>query len=344
MNSSSSSLAVSPNAQATSNANGSLHPAARLVPGWHGRYQARRDRRRTDPQISRYLSAMAISSIAGAAVLLAFLLLQELRHSDRLHAEAASLEASFALEDILEDVTETIADVAPALGDVSDHSDAATPEIRRQSRREIFAKLSDSAIAGLVLVNARGDVVLETGDAQRVNLTNWTKLPLEPYAGLLDQQMTILSPETDLGLQALFMLPDREHAAIALIDEAFLIDALTPRSDTINRVYLYDERGRILAVSRGRDEVEEMVAQSATRLQIQHREMKVESGGATAPDGQAVRRSVSARGLHIIAIPRTITPARFLGAMGHILAAGIAFFASDHGSPPLCHTDRMEKT
>lgn len=326
MSFSSSSQTVPQHAQASSHAVISQHPAARLVPGWHGRYQARRGRRRSDPRLTKYLWAMAISAIVGAAVLLAFLLLQELQHSDRLHAEAASLEASVAMDRILEEVADTIEDAAPALNNVSNRPDAVTPETRRQSRREIFAKLSDSPIAGLVLVDGRGDVVLETGDAQRVNLTNRTNLPLEPYARLLDQKMTILSPETDLGLQALFMLPDGEHAAIALIDEAFLIDALAPRFDPINRVYLYDEFGRILAVSRGRDAVDEIEDQPGARLLIQHRDTKVRAGGgAMAHHGQAVSRPVSKPGLHVIAIPRTITLARFLGTMGHLLAAGIAF-------------------
>lgn len=302
------------------------HPAAQLVPDWHGRYQARRGRRRSDARLLRYLNAMAVAAIIGTALLLSFLLLQDVRETDRLHAETASLEATVAVEDILEEVAATIESVAPALNAYSTDPDVMPAAAQRQSRRDIFTRLADSPVAGLALVDAHGTVLLETGDAERVNLASWTKLPLEPNAWLLEQQVAFLSPETDRGVQALFMLPDRERAIIALIDEMPLADALRPNATSIGQVYLYDDAGRILSAAHGSGRVAGVADPVHRAGGISGAETRVSTLNVEAAfkdRGQAVSRSLNEAGLHIMALPRPITISRFIGAVGHLLLAGI---------------------
>ncbi len=303
------------------------HPAARLVPDWHGRYQARRRRRRSDPMLARYLAAMAVVSVLGVALLLAFLLLKDLRESDRLYSESASLEATVAIDDILDEVAATIEDVAPSLSMYDAQTELETAIARRQARRDVFSTLDGSPVAGLVLVNALGEVLLEVGDPHRVNVNNWTKLPLEPAATILDRQIVFLSPDTGQGLQSLLILPDRERAVIAFIDDGLMTEALTRPFEAISRVYLYDGSGRILAASRGSEVVDAVVPQAQearTLTQARYGAMTFRSGNTTKEQGQAVSRPAGEPNLYVTAIPRPITVTRFFVEKGHLLLVGIA--------------------
>ncbi|MCR9194846.1 MAG: PAS domain-containing protein [Hyphomonas sp.] len=327
MSPSSSSSALAPSGPDL-NADSRRNARAQLVPEWHGRYQARRGRRRSDPRLLRALTAMAVVSIVGAAILLAFLLLQDLRQTDRLHAESATLEATVAIEDLLGEVAETLEDIAPNLSAYSANPDDMTAASRRQSRRDVFAALDDSPITGLALVNSLGAVLLETGDAQRGNMTTWTKLPLEPSAKLLNQQMAFLAPETGQGVQALFGLPGQDRAVVALIEEKLLADALTPRSDAIRSVYLSDGAGRVLAASRGSDAIVSIGSaprSARPRMATEHSAVSVKAGSEIRNHGQAATRPTGEPGLYVTAIPKTITVARFFASVGHLLLAGIAF-------------------
>ncbi len=304
------------------------HERAQLVPEWHGRYQACRGRQRSDPRLLRYLTVMAVASIVGAAVLLSFLLLQHLKQTDRLRAESASLEATVAVKDLLGEVAATLEDIAPNLSAYSANPEGMTAATRRQSRRDVFAALDDSPVTGLALVNSLGEVLLETGDAQRGNMTNWTKLPLEPSAELLNQQMAFLAPETGQGVQALFGLRDQNRAVVAMIDDRLLRDALAPKSDAIRSVYLSDEAGRILAASRGSEAVASISSAAPsvrTLTETEHSVVSVKSGSKTKHRGQAVTRPTSEPGLYVTAIPRTITITRFFGSVGHLMLGGVAF-------------------
>ena len=306
------------------------HPAAMLVPDWHGRYQARRMRQRSDPKILRFLITMAGAAVIGAAILFSYLLLQDLKQTDHLRAEVASLEVASATNDVLVETEALIRTVAPALAAYSTDPEVMDASTRRQYRRDLFTSMDNSAVVGLVMVNTLGEILFEIGDAERVSVTSWAKLPLEPGSQLLGQRVTFLRSEAGQGVRALFHLLDQDRVIIASIDSRLLTDALTPKTGPVQMIYLHDNAGRILAASKAADPAILVGSRAQRDSQLEqdsYSSVRIRSGDAVSPPVQAATQSVGVSDLRVIATSPPISVARFFGAVGDVLAAGLGLVA-----------------
>lgn len=300
-------------------------PAA-LVPDWHGRYNARRRLRRSDPKLLRSLVIMAVAAMIGAALSLSFLVLQNLKTSDQLHAQVASLEIAAKTTDLFNEAEDVIKNVAPSFQALSEESDQADAATLRQLRRETFAAMEGSPVAGLIMVDALGEVLVEVGDSQRAALANRAKQPLEPNAQVLDDQIAFLKSDGGPGVRAHLRLADTDRTLIALIDPQMLADAMTPRSELIRSAVLYDEAGRVLVAVGSVDNPAYMASSPTNDLRL-HAGDNTPAAiiGKTGKTGysQAFSASVGTPGLYVTAMAPAITLTRFFETLGPLLLAGL---------------------
>jgi len=306
---SASSSAAQLNHQETPDARPRQHPAAALVPDWRGRYQARRSQWRSDPKLLRFVIAISLAGLIGAAVALSYLLLQDLKQADQLRAQVASQQAAVVTQGLMEDTQALVQAVSPLLTIYVADPHGMSASTRREHRREIFAAMDDSPVSGLVMINSLGDVLFEIGDPQTANVALWAKMPLESGAQLLDQQVEFMRPERDQGLQVLFSLPGGEHALSAIVDADSLAAALTPQFSDIKAVYLSDSTGRVLAAS--------IAAERPDRLNAE-----LNQTAATA-NTQSASIALGTPGLQVMAVAAPITMARFLNRFGRVLGASL---------------------
>lgn len=301
------------------------HPSARLVPAWHNRYMARRDRQKSDPRIQRFILGMGVVALAGAAIILSYLLLQDLKETDRLRAQAASLETSRAVEDVLTDAVDSLERAGPVLSDLTRDLNALNRNTQRAHRRTLSATLEDGPVSGLVVVDELGQTIFEIGDTQRVILKRLTPPPLESRAQLLEDRIGFLAPDNDLGVLAHFVLPDSSHSVIALIDKAALKHALTPHMESSGGVYLYDREGRLIATSIGADTTEGVTPNSQPQDPFNETQMsraEITPANGSEPKREAVSRALKFSELSITAVALPLTIERFFINRGLLLVSG----------------------
>lgn len=298
-----------------------LQPAAKLVPEWHGRYQARRESLRSDPALLRFMIGMVIAGLVGAAILMTYFLVQDIKQSDRVQVQVASQRIAMSIEDIMQDVETNLEALSPALTAYSLDADQMSHDERREQRRQIFRMIDDSPIAGLAIFDPLGDVTFEIGKTERSDLPRWVTLPVEPGSQLIDRRIEFVRMENSRAVHALFVLPEEDRFVAAIIDNALLVEALTPEDAALREAYLHDHAGRVLAASDG------AVPLVSAPAGLDAADARIESAADPRIDTQASSIALNVANLNVTAIAPPITVRRFLHASGGILLSSLGLAA-----------------
>ncbi len=285
--------------------------------------------------LNRWNLVLGLYITAGLGILVGLLLFAkftsgQIAEQDRLQLSASAQVSALRIDRVLTSADQAFVDVQPAMQ--SALTESVTADGLRKLRRDIHARLQDSPLRSIALVNGQGDLVLSVGTSAGLGNLNHTAQPFE-----LDSQLATDRIDAQLGANEsgvfLYQLMEQGDGAriVAEIDRSILDDALMPfpeMAQYVSASYLLDADSRVLA-----GHADGTIPSQVTGIALPYNQAPLEETATSnvstsaAPDQPAIASSaiLENRALSVVHIsePRTYlrTLSRTLGATVALVGA-----------------------